>query len=43
MKTAGLWRTLILLATLLCVVMLFAPLIHEMFMRLTEVGPDRLP
>ena len=43
MKTATLWRTLILLATLGSVVMLFAPLVHEMVTRLTELGADALP
>lgn len=43
MKPATLWRALIFLATLFCVVMLFAPLVHEMVTRLTELGPEALP
>ena len=43
LKTAELWRALILVATLFCVVMLFAPLVQEMITRLTEMGADTLP
>ena len=42
MSRSGLWRLLILCATLLCVVMLFAPLIAEVLERLAE-GPDIAP
>ena len=43
LRTATLWRALILLATLGSVVMLFAPLVREMVTRLTELGPEALP
>lgn len=42
MSRSGVWRVLILCATLFCVVMLFAPLVAEMFERLAE-GPDLVP
>ena len=42
MTQSGVWRLLILCATLLCVVMLFAPLVAEVLERLAE-GPDILP
>jgi hypothetical protein len=38
MRTLTFWRVMILLATLLCIVMLFAPLVTAMFERLAE-GP----
>ena len=43
LKTATLWRALILLATVFCVVMLFAPLVDEMIKRMTEIAGDGLP
>ncbi len=38
MTTAGFWRLMILFATLLCIAMLFAPLVTAMFERVAE-GP----
>jgi hypothetical protein len=43
MTTASVWRALILLATVFCVVMLFAPLVHEMLIRMAEVGGEGFP
>lgn len=36
MSRSGVWRILILAATLFCVVMLFAPLVGELLERLAE-------
>ena len=43
LKAGALWRGLILLATLFSVAMLFAPLVQEMIMRMTEMNTDALP
>lgn len=42
MSRSGLWRVLILCATLFCVAMLFAPLVDEVFERLAE-DPEIIP
>lgn len=42
MTKLGAWRVIILVATLACVVMLFAPLVAELFERLAE-PPTGLP
>ena len=42
MSRSGLWRVLILVATLFCVAMLFAPLVAEVLERLAE-DPDFVP
>ena len=42
-KIVALWRALILLATLFCVAMLFAPLVLELIKRLTETAANGLP
>jgi hypothetical protein len=42
MRTPTLWRIAILVATLVCVVMLFVPLVREMLARLGE-GNAPLP
>jgi hypothetical protein len=36
MRTPAVWRVAILVATLICVVMLFVPLVREMLARLAE-------
>jgi hypothetical protein len=38
MLTPTLWRIAILVATLICVVMLFAPLVREMLSSVTDLG-----
>jgi hypothetical protein len=38
MRVLAFWRSLILVGTLFCVVMLFAPLIHQMLARLAETA-----
>jgi hypothetical protein len=42
MTRSQVWRVLILVATLFCVAMLFAPLVTEVLERLAE-GPDIVP
>lgn len=42
MTNLGVWRVIILLATLACVAMLFAPLVTEVLERLAE-PPTGLP
>ena len=43
MRHLSVWRVLILVATLLCVAMLFTPLVREMLQQLMQTGSSSLP
>ena len=43
MTRVTLWRVLIFLATLFCVVMLFAPLVREFLQRVAPSGGEAFP